>query len=95
MKIISIEEFFRIKEMFSGSEEDKDLALELYNTQYQDKHILNELMLKALLFKDRKYFAEAVQMNLVSKTGKTLYTFLSLEQANDIYKQILDKLMDD
>ncbi len=54
MKIISIEEFFRIKEMFSGSEEDKDLALELYNTQYQDKHILNELMLKALLFKDRK-----------------------------------------
>ena len=38
---------------------------------------------------------DLVQMNLVSKTGKTLYTFLSLEQANDIYKQILDKLMDD
>ena len=52
-------------------------------------------MLKALLFNDRKYFAEAVQMNLVTKTEKTLYTFLSLEQANDIYKQILDKLMDD
>ena len=81
--------------MFSGCDEDKSLALELYNTQYQDKHILNELMLKALLFNDRKYFAEAVQMNLVTKTEKTLYTFLSLEQANDIYKQILDKLMDD
>jgi hypothetical protein len=94
-KIISIDEFFRMKEMFSGSLEDKELAFEIYKNQYKDRKILDLLMLKALMFNDRKAFAATIKVDFTVGNGKKLYTFLSLEQANEIYKQILDKLMDD
>lgn len=94
-KIITIEEFFRLKQMFSGSIEDKELAYHLWENQYTDRNILDPLMAKGLMFTDRKSFASVVKMNFTSKSGKTLYTFLSEQQANDIYKQILDKLMND
>ena len=47
------------------------------------------------MFTDRKSFAKAVKLDFTTKTGKVLYTFLSEQQADDIYKQILDKLMND
>jgi len=36
-----------------------------------------------------------VKVDFTTKTGKILYTFLSEQQADEIYKQILDKLMND
>ena len=94
-KIISLSEFFRMKEMFSGTQEDKEIAFEIYKNQYKDRKILDLLMLKALMFGDRKAFAATIQVDFTVSNGKKIYTFLSLEQADDIYKQILDKLMDD
>tara|TARA_R100000935_G_C2681217_1_gene102810 strand:- start:136 stop:435 length:300 start_codon:yes stop_codon:yes gene_type:complete len=94
-KIITIEEFFRLKQMFSGSIEDKELAFHLWDNQYTDRNILDPLMAKGLMFTDRKNFESIVKVDFISKSGKTLYTFLSEQQANDIYKQILDKLMND
>ena len=94
-KIITIEEFFRLKQMFSGSSEDKHLALQIWDNQYRDRNILDPLMSKGLMFTDRKNFAKAVKLDFTTKTGKVLYTFLSEQQADDIYKQILDKLMND
>ena len=47
------------------------------------------------MFNDRKAFAATIKVDFTVGNGKKLYTFLSLEQANEIYKQILDKLMDD
>ncbi len=94
-KIITIEEFFRLKQMFAGSIEDKAMAFEIWDNQYKDRNIIDPLMFKGLMFTDRKSFAKAVKVDFTTKTGKTLYTFLSEQQADEIYKQILDKLMND
>ena len=94
-KIITIEEFFRLKEMLSGSKEDQELAFEIYSKQYKDRNILDPLMHKTLLFKDRRDFASTVKVDLVTQTGHSLYVFLAKEKAEQIYKQILDKLMND
>jgi|TARA_R110000764_G_scaffold41539_1_gene93466 hypothetical protein len=94
-KIITIDEFFRLKQMLSSSEEDQEIAFEIYSNQYKDRNILDPLMHKALLFKDRKTFQATVKVDLVTQTGKALYIFLAEEHADEIYKQILDKLMND
>ena len=94
-KIITIEEFFRLKQMFAGSTEDKAMAFEIWDNQYKDRNIIDPLMFKGLMFTDRKSFAKAVKVDFTTKTGKILYTFLSEQQADEIYKQILDKLMND
>jgi|TARA_R110000751_G_scaffold2181_6_gene11635 hypothetical protein len=94
-KIITIDEFFRLKQMLSSSEEDQEIAFEIYSNQYKDRNILDPLMHKALLFKNRKDFQATVKVDLVTQTGKALYIFLAEEHADEIYKQILDKLMND
>tara|TARA_R110000772_G_scaffold20162_2_gene56045 strand:+ start:222 stop:518 length:297 start_codon:yes stop_codon:yes gene_type:complete len=94
-KIITIDEFFRLKQMLSSSKEDQEIAFEIYSNQYKDRNILDPLMHKALLFKDRKTFQATVKVDLVTQTGKALYIFLAEEHADEIYKQILDKLMND
>tara|TARA_R110000803_G_scaffold57802_2_gene115856 strand:+ start:222 stop:518 length:297 start_codon:yes stop_codon:yes gene_type:complete len=94
-KIITIDEFFRLKQMLSSSKEDQEIAFEIYSNQYKDRNILDPLMHKALLFKNRKDFQATVKVDLVTQTGKALYIFLAEEHADEIYKQILDKLMND
>tara|TARA_R110002167_G_scaffold157096_1_gene351948 strand:- start:292 stop:588 length:297 start_codon:yes stop_codon:yes gene_type:complete len=94
-KIITIDEFFKLKQMLSSSEEDQEIAFEIYSNQYKDRNILDPLMHKALLFKNRKDFQATVKVDLVTQTGKALYIFLAEEHADEIYKQILDKLMND
>jgi hypothetical protein len=94
-KIITIDEFFKLKQMLSSSKEDQEIAFEIYSNQYKDRNILDPLMHKALLFKNRKDFQATVKVDLVTQTGKALYIFLAKEHADEIYKQILDKLMND
>jgi|TARA_R110000822_G_scaffold89455_2_gene207176 hypothetical protein len=94
-KIITIDEFFKLKQMLSSSKEDQEIAFEIYSNQYKDRNILDPLMHKALLFKNRKDFQATVKVDLVTQTGKALYIFLAEEHADEIYKQILDKLMND
>jgi len=82
--------------MLSSSDvTDQEIAFEIYSNQYKDRNILDPLMHKALLFKDRKNFQATIKVDLVTQTGKALYIFLAEEHADEIYKQILDKLMND
>jgi len=92
--IITIEEFFRLKEMFSGIKEDQEIAWEIYENQYEDKVILNQLMAKALLFKKRKDFIDTVKFEFVADSKK-LYSFIQLNTMDKIYMDILNKLLDD
>ena len=92
-KIITIDEFFRLQEMFRGSKEDQELAFEIYDSQYKDREILDELMTKALMFDKRRKFADAVQYKFPTKSGKTIYTYIEENKMSAIYKSILDKLM--
>tara|TARA_R100001440_G_scaffold16954_3_gene28717 strand:+ start:1721 stop:2005 length:285 start_codon:yes stop_codon:yes gene_type:complete len=91
-KIITVEEFFRLKLMFSGSQEDKELAWEIYDNAYEDKVILNQLMAKALMFEDRQQFIDGVKFEFIANS-KNLYAFISAESIEEIYKDILNKLL--
>tara|TARA_R110001592_G_scaffold45643_4_gene145863 strand:- start:1530 stop:1823 length:294 start_codon:yes stop_codon:yes gene_type:complete len=93
-KIITVEEFFRLKEMFSGSSEDKKLAWTVYDSAYEDKIILNQLMGKALLFKHRSDFIDAVSMEFIADSKK-IYAFIEMNTMTLLYRDILNKLLKD
>jgi len=96
-KIISLDEFFRYKEMFEGLPEDKALACELYNNAgYADKAIVDRLMAKALMFDDRVKFCIGIKYEFTIGSFKTtrIYTFIKKEKVNKIYMDILRKLKD-
>ena len=93
-KIISVEEFFRLKEMFDGSDEDHELAWEIYNNAYEDKVIIGQLIAKALMFKNRARFVDAVKFKFIANT-KEIYAFIDTNTFNDIYTDILKKLIDE
>jgi len=93
-KIITVEEFFRLKQMFSGGQEDKELAWEIFDNTYEDKIILSQLMAKALMFKNRQQFIDAVKFEFIADSKK-LYAFIEAESFNHIYMDILKKLLDE
>ena len=88
-KIITIDEFFSLKEMFSGSKEDAAVALEIYKNQYTDQDILDKLMCKALLFKDRVNYSIAVKYTFRigfydMKTGN-IFAYIDSNKLDNIY----------
>jgi len=92
-KVITVEEFFRLKEMFQGLPDDQELAWEIYKNNYKDDAV-DLLMHKALVFKHRKKFADAVQFIDQPKVNKqALYIYIDFYKAESIYKKILDKIM--
>jgi hypothetical protein len=92
-KIITIDEFFKLKEMLRGSPEDQEIAFQIYDSQYKDRDILDTLMVKGLVFKDRQKFADAVKYVFPLGTGQNIYAYIEERKINMIYKLILDKLM--
>jgi hypothetical protein len=91
-KVITQEEFFKLKEMFSGSVEDVVMALEIYNTQYKDKEVLDQLMAKALMFDKRLTFVESVKFDFLANTQK-IYAFIHKNTADKVYLKIMNKIM--
>jgi len=94
-RIITIEEFFRLKEMLEGLPEDQSLAIEVYNSQFQDKDMIDHLMAKALLFNNRKKFVDAVEFRFEVGSAVSLYNFIDIEEMNLVYKEILNKIIRD
>ena len=96
-KIITIDEFFRLKEMFSASKEDAALAVEIYKKQYIDQDILDKLMCKALLFEDRVNYSIAVEykFSIGFDDMKTvnIYSYIDSNKLDNIYNQILNKII--
>ena len=92
-KVITLDEFFKLKEMFQGLPDDQEMAWEIYKNNYKDDAI-DLLMHKALVFKHRKKFADAVQFIDPPIVGRqALYYYIDIHKADSIYKQILDKIM--
>ena len=92
IKIIELEEFFRLKEMFQGLPDDQELAWVIYENNYKDD-TADLLMHKALVFKSRKKFADAVKFIDTPILGKQqLYIYIEEKKMHSIYKKILDKL---
>ena len=93
-KIITVEEFFRLKEMFNASKEDQQIAWEIFDSQYEDKIIISHLMAKALMFKSRRNFIDTVKFEFIADSKK-LYSFIDINTFDKIYMDILNKLLDD
>ena len=92
-KVITLKEFFRLKQMFQGLPDDQEVAWEMYKNMFKDDAI-DWLMHKALMFKHRKKFADAVKFIDTPIIGKQeLYVYIKEEKMHSIYKKILDKIM--
>ena len=94
-KIITLDEFFKYKEMFSGLKEDKELAWHMYdNTDYQEKEVVNRLMAKALMFKDRVDFCIAIKYSFQINALDTnkIDAFIKKSKVDNIYMDILRKI---
>ena len=97
MALITIKEFFSLREMFMGLDEDFELALENYkNLDFDDKDILDLLFTKSLLFDKRARFLTAIGKAYHGSKlliGKNInYT---VKNAGDyaIYKEISRKIL--
>tara|TARA_R100000541_G_scaffold370_8_gene3158 strand:- start:8248 stop:8577 length:330 start_codon:yes stop_codon:yes gene_type:complete len=97
-KIITLDEFFRFKEMFRGSDEDIEVALAIWNSQYKDKKLLDILMCKALVFNDRVKFSIAVKhkftirKNSPSMQTQSLYAFIEAKKLHQVYADIIETI---
>ncbi len=96
MALITVKEFFSLREMFMGLDEDFELALENYkNLDFDDKEILDLLFTKSMLFDKRTRFLKAISKTYTSEAlvGKSINS--AIKNAGDyaVYKKILLKLL--
>ena len=96
MARITVKEFFSLREMFMGLDEDFQLALENYkNLDFDDKEVLDLLFTKSMLFEKRLHF-----MNAIGKTytpeelvGKNINSVVKEFGDYVVYKKILLKIL--
>tara|TARA_R100001463_G_scaffold130888_4_gene190583 strand:+ start:14 stop:316 length:303 start_codon:yes stop_codon:yes gene_type:complete len=96
-KKITVEEFFRIKQMLQGLPDDRALGCVMYNnSNYADKDILDKLMCKALMFDARVKFCIAINYGIKLGSLKLSRIYQSLERrdADKVYIDILRKIKD-
>lgn len=96
MALITIKEFFSLREMFMGLDEDFQLALENYkNLNFDDKEILDLLFTKSLLFDKRTRFIKAIGKTYTSEelVGKNINSVVKNAGDYVVYKKILLKLL--
>lgn len=96
MARITVKEFFSLREMFMGLDEDFQLALENYkNLDFDDKQILDLLFTKSLLFDKRVRFVKAIGKSYKSEelVGKSINSVVKEFGDYVVYKKILLKLL--
>jgi len=96
MALITVKEFFSLREMFMGLDEDFQLALENYkNLNFDDKEILDLLFTKSLLFDKRTRFIKAIGKTYTSEelVGKNINSVVKNAGDYVVYKKILLKLL--
>jgi hypothetical protein len=96
MALITVKEFFSLREMFMGLDEDFELALENYkNLDFDDRGILNLLFTKSLLFDKRLRFIKAIGKSYISEELLSKNINSAVKEVGDyvIYKKILLKIL--
>lgn len=96
MAKVTIKEFFSLREMLMGLDEDFELALENYkNLNFDDKEILDLLFTKSMLFDKRKRFVKAFGKIYTAKTLLSKNIKYAIKNAGDyiVYKEILLKIL--
>lgn len=96
MARITVKEFFSLREMFMGHEEDFELALENYkNLNFDDKEILDLLFTKSMLFEKRIRFMKAISKVYMPEAliGKNVNSAVKHVSDYVIYQKILLKIL--
>jgi hypothetical protein len=96
MARITVKEFFSLREMFMGLDEDFELALENYkNLDFDDKEILDLLFTKSMLFEKRVRFILAIHKTYTSEQliGKNINAVVKSTGDYVVYKKILLKIL--
>lgn len=96
MARITVKEFFSLREMFMGLDEDFQLALENYkNLNFDDKDILDVLFTKSMLFDKRVRFVKAIGKSYKSEelVGKSINSMIKDAGDYVVYKKILLKVL--
>ena len=96
MARITVKEFFSLREMLMGLDEDFELALENYkNLDFDDKDILDLLFTKSLLFEKRTRFLIAIVKRYKPEEliGKNINSLVKDAGDYVVYKKILLKIL--
>jgi hypothetical protein len=96
MASITIKEFFLLRKMFMGLDEDFQLALENYkNLNFDDKDVLDMLFTKSMTFEKRTRFIIAIDKTYTSEelVGKNINSVIKNAGDYIIYKKILLKIL--
>jgi hypothetical protein len=100
MSDITFDEFFALKSLLNGSEEDYQIGISnLENLAYNDKKIVDILFIKSLHLKKREKFLkcggleDSINYRTNSLLGKVIYTRILKEANKKVYKQILKEIM--
>jgi hypothetical protein len=100
MSDITFDEFFTLRSMLNGSEEDYKVGISnLDNLVYNDKPIVDILFIKSLHLEKREQFLkcggleDSINYRTDSLLGKVIYTRILKEANKKVYKQILKEIM--
>jgi len=100
MSDITFDEFFTLRSLLNGSEEDYQIAISnLDNLVYNDKKIVDILFIKSLYAEKRQSFLKCgaleneIMYRPILLMGKAIYSRILKEADKKVYKQILKEIM--
>ena len=69
-KVIDVDEFFKLLEMLTSIDEDKEMALAILEaSNYQDREVIDKLLAKAMVFEDRFWVEKSQKSSYEQKTS--------------------------
>tara|TARA_R110002074_G_scaffold47610_3_gene122013 strand:- start:5562 stop:5861 length:300 start_codon:yes stop_codon:yes gene_type:complete len=97
MNDITLKEFFLIRDLLNGSDEDYQIAISnLNNLEFNDKTIVDLLLTKSLFLEKRKKFLNGSQIDFKSNDlliGINLFNYIKKNSSKTIYVDILYTIM--
>jgi|TARA_R110000787_G_scaffold38196_9_gene96485 hypothetical protein len=97
MNDITLKEFFLIRDLLNGSDEDYQIAISnLNNLEFNDKTIVDLLLTKSLFLEKRKKFLNGSQIDFKSNDlliGINLFNYIKKNSSKTTYVDILYTIM--
>ena len=98
MSDITVNEFFTLKTLLNGSDEDYQIAISnLNNLEFNDKKIIDHLFVKSLSLKTRRRFLNGSQIGIEHSDsnliGVNLFNYIKKNSNKTIYIDILYTIM--
>jgi|TARA_R110000796_G_scaffold38476_5_gene96761 hypothetical protein len=97
MNDITLKEFFLIRDLLNGSNEDYQIAISnLNNLEFNDKTIVDLLLTKSLFLEKRKRFLNGSQIDFKSNDlliGINLFNYIKKNSSKTTYVDILYTIM--